>query len=173
MPTMEIIAEVVNGRVLGSKPADPLGGRVPQRGPADEWPSMPPPTCHRRTARGSPHPRTPALRHPGRPRAQFRQQQKRCRLDVTLLTPGALLKCERRTSDTNYLQGASHRRALERAPHSAQGRACLTCAHFSLHQRFIAPGGHLVTDGSEFRGGQHAARYRKQLLVFNGDVPAV
>ena len=86
---------------------------------------------------------------------------------MTLLTPGALLKCERRTSDTNYLQGASHRQALERAPY------LLNVAHFSLHQRFIAPGGHLVTDGSEFRSGQHVARYRKQLLVFNGDVPAV
>lgn len=30
-----------------------------------------------------------------------------------------------------------------------------------------------MTDGSEFRRGQHAARYRKQLLVFHADVPAV
>ena len=39
--------------------------------------------------------------------------------------------------------------------------------------RVIAPGGHLVTDRSEFRGGQQAARHRKQFLVFNGDVTAV
>ena len=110
---MEIIADVVNGRVLGSKPADPLGGRVRRRGPADEWPLMPPPTCHRRTARGFPHPGTPALRHSGRPRAQFRPQQKRCRLDVTSLPPCALMKCERRTSDTNTCK-APYRRALGR-----------------------------------------------------------
>jgi hypothetical protein len=36
---MEIIAEVVNGPVFGSKAAGSLEGGGCRRGPADEWPS--------------------------------------------------------------------------------------------------------------------------------------
>ena len=39
--------------------------------------------------------------------------------------------------------------------------------------RVIAPSGHLVTDRSEFSGGQQALRQRKKFVVFNGDVTMV
>lgn len=39
--------------------------------------------------------------------------------------------------------------------------------------RVIAPGGHLVTDRSEFGGSQQASRQRIEFVVFNGDVTTV
>ena len=57
-----------------------------RRDPTDVSRSAPPPTCHRRTVRGSQHPRTPALRHLSRPHARFRPKWRRCRSDVTSLT---------------------------------------------------------------------------------------
>jgi hypothetical protein len=68
--------------------------QAPRRDPPDVSRSAPPPTCHRRTVRGSQHPRTPALRHLSRPHARFRPKWRKCRSDVTSLTlvpdpPGA------------------------------------------------------------------------------------
>jgi hypothetical protein len=45
-------------------------------------------------------------------------------------------------------------------------------ADASVTVRVIAPG-HLVTNRSEFRGSQQAARHRKQILVLKGNVPAI
>jgi hypothetical protein len=168
MPTMEIIPTVVNGRALRSKPADPPEGRVRQTGPAHEWPSMPPPIYHRRTVHESPHPRTRALRHPSRPRAPFLPQQKRCRFDVPSLIPCALMKCERRTR-TPTLAGHHH---LPRQ----SGRSIVVISHadaVGAPNRVILPAGHLATYRSEFGRSQQTARHRKQILVFNGNMPVV
>ena len=73
------------------------------------------------------------------------------RCDIT--DPCALTKCERRTSDTNACEGVSWTAGAI--------------------DHVIAPGGHLVTDGSELRGSQQAVRHRKQIQVLNGNVPAV
>jgi hypothetical protein len=53
---------------------------------------------------------------------------------------------------TRNLPRTSHRRAIER-----RARYLFYRCSFSLRQRLIAPGDHLVTDGCEFRRGQHAA----------------
>ena len=132
-----------------------------------------PPSGHRRTARASPASSYACLatsRQAARtPSAKIQEVSGRC--DITY--PWCPHVMRRDVPVTPITCKAHRTHGLWSVHHISPrpGRACFMCAHLSLHQRFIAPGGHLVSDGSEFRRGQHAARYRKQPLVFNGSKP--
>jgi hypothetical protein len=78
------------------------------------------------------------------------------------------MKCERRTR-TPTLAGHHH---LPRQ----SGRSIVVISHadaVGAPNRVILSAGHLATYRSEFGRSQQTARHRKQILVFNGNMPVV